>query len=151
MKSIKILIALGCFSILTMGSFKTVIPPTATATVLVSVSSKKAYKGAIKVALCKDPETFMDELFLEGVAKPGTDGTISYTFKNVPMGTYAIRVFQDIDGDGKLSSNAFGIPEEPFGFSQNPKIKYGPPSFEQASFDLKNNMSLNVNLLKIEF
>jgi uncharacterized protein (DUF2141 family) len=49
-------------------------------------------------------------------------------------GTYAVRVFQDLDGDGKLGTNPFGLPNEPYGFSNGAKANMGPPSFADASF-----------------
>ena len=36
----------------------------------------------------------------------------------------------------KLDTNFFGIPKEQFGFSNNAKGRFGPPSFESASFEL---------------
>jgi uncharacterized protein (DUF2141 family) len=134
----------------TLSSFNENPKAKATANIEVKVKQTKILPGNIKVALCNSSENFMDKLFLEGIIKSTSSGTISYTFKNVPKGTYAIRVFQDVDGDGQLSSNFFGIPNEPFGFSLNPKIKYGPPSFKQASFELKTDISLSINLSKFE-
>ncbi len=49
-------------------------------------------------------------------------------------GTYAISIFHDIDGDDELNKNFFGIPTEPFGFSNNPRMTFGPPNFKEASF-----------------
>ncbi len=49
-------------------------------------------------------------------------------------GTYAARVFQDLDGDGKMTVNPFGLPTEPYGFSNGAKVNMGPPSFQDASF-----------------
>lgn len=44
----------------------------------------------------------------------------------------AIAVFQDLNGDGKLTKNGFGLPIEPYGFSNNARGLLGPPSFSQA-------------------
>ncbi len=53
--------------------------------------------------------------------------------KGVPAGRYAIKSFHDIDGDGKLGSNMFGIPTEPYAFSNNAA---GRASWAEASFEL---------------
>lgn len=50
--------------------------------------------------------------------------------RDIPV---AIAVFQDIDGDGKLSKNSIGIPTEPYGFSNNARGILGPPSFSDAA------------------
>jgi uncharacterized protein (DUF2141 family) len=53
----------------------------------------------------------------------------------LPKGKYAISIFHDTNEDGELSTNFIGIPKEPYGFSNNPKAKFGPPSFEQSLFE----------------
>jgi uncharacterized protein (DUF2141 family) len=45
----------------------------------------------------------------------------------------AVAVFQDIDGNGRLSKNLLGIPVEPYGFSRNARGALGPPRFDNAS------------------
>jgi uncharacterized protein (DUF2141 family) len=55
----------------------------------------------------------------------------------LPPGTYAVRAFQDVDGDGKLGTNPFGLPVEPYGFSNDAKPNMGPPSFYAAAFAVK--------------
>jgi uncharacterized protein (DUF2141 family) len=55
----------------------------------------------------------------------------------LPVGTYAVRVFQDIDGDGKMSKNPFGLPTEPYGFSRDAMGAMGPPTFDEAAFQVK--------------
>lgn len=49
-------------------------------------------------------------------------------------GTYAVRAFQDVDGDGKMGMNPFGMPVEPYGFSNDALPNMGPPSFDAATF-----------------
>lgn len=49
-------------------------------------------------------------------------------------GTYAVRAFLDVDGDGKMGMNPFGMPVEPYGFSNDAKPNMGPPSFDAATF-----------------
>jgi uncharacterized protein (DUF2141 family) len=49
----------------------------------------------------------------------------------------AIAVFQDNDGNGKLTKSQMGIPREPYGFSNNARGILGPPKFKQAAFELE--------------
>jgi len=51
-------------------------------------------------------------------------------------GRYAIKSFHDIDGDGRMGTNPFGIPTEPFAFSNNARGSMGPASWEAAAFDV---------------
>ncbi|MFN3856905.1 MAG: DUF2141 domain-containing protein [Caulobacter sp.] len=58
------------------------------------------------------------------------------TIADLPPGRYAIKLFHDVDGDGKMSTNPFGMPTEPYAASNNAKANMGPPTWEDAAFDL---------------
>jgi uncharacterized protein (DUF2141 family) len=69
-------------------------------------------------------------------------------FEDIPPGTYALAVVHDENMDGKLDTNALGIPKEGYGFSNNAKAVTGAPSFSDASFsydgkDLDMTISLH--------
>jgi uncharacterized protein (DUF2141 family) len=48
----------------------------------------------------------------------------------------AVAAFQDLNRDGVLNKGAYGVPIEPYGFSNNARGPFGPPSFESASVRL---------------
>ncbi|NJO70690.1 MAG: DUF2141 domain-containing protein [Oscillatoriales cyanobacterium RM1_1_9] len=74
---------------------------------------------------------------------------MSITLDDLAPGNYAIAIFQDLNGDSILNRNPLGIPTEPFGFSQNPRIVVAPPKFV-ASAVLVVEAETNVNIrLKI--
>ena len=52
-------------------------------------------------------------------------------FDDMPTGGYAVALVHDENGNGKLDTR-FGIPIEGVGFSNNPKLFFGPPSFNAA-------------------
>lgn len=56
-------------------------------------------------------------------------------FEGVPAGRYALSIIHDENGNGKLDTFA-KIPREGYGFSGNPAMRFGPPEFEEARFDL---------------
>lgn len=61
--------------------------------------------------------------------------TVTCVFKRTGLGDYAASVFVDINGNGKLDTNAIGSPKEPWGVSQNAKAKrFGPPLYKDAKF-----------------
>ena len=53
---------------------------------------------------------------------------------HLPPATYAVSVYEDLNGNHKLDHNFLGIPREPVGASNNPKSRLGPPHFKQCSF-----------------
>lgn len=55
---------------------------------------------------------------------------------DLPAGDYAIKAFHDVDGDGQMNKNPFGMPTEPFAFSNNAKGNMGPASWDDARFDV---------------
>ena len=53
---------------------------------------------------------------------------------DLPPGTYAVSVYDDLNGNHKLDRNVLGIPREPVGASNNPPAHMGPPRFSECSF-----------------
>ena len=61
-------------------------------------------------------------------------GQHSATFADLPAGHYAAKSFHDVDGDGKMNTNPFGMPTEPFAFSNNARGNMGPARWDAARF-----------------
>jgi uncharacterized protein (DUF2141 family) len=62
--------------------------------------------------------------------------------KDLPPGEYAIKLFHDQNANQKLDRNFLGMPQEPYGFSNNARGFMGPPSFEEAKFNLEGKALL---------
>lgn len=58
-------------------------------------------------------------------------------FDGLTPGTYAIKLFHDVDGDGKMGTNPYGMPTEPFAFSNNAQGNMGPAKWADAKFEVK--------------
>ncbi len=67
----------------------------------------------------------------------------------LPKGTYSISIFHDQNNNGKLDKSFLGIPKEPFGFSNNPSISFGPPTFQQTSFEISGDIEVEIKLRKL--
>ena len=70
-------------------------------------------------------------------------------FDNLPDGEYAIALFHDINGNGKLDmkmNNLIGLPAEKYGFSNNAIPIMGAPDFETCKFELKGNRTISIML-----
>ena len=59
----------------------------------------------------------------------------SIRLNGLAEGNYALSVIHDENGNGRLD-RSLGIPREGFGFSRNPRIRMGPPSFDEVRFAL---------------
>jgi len=81
--------------------------------------------------------------------KPDGHSPFKIDILDLAEGEYALSAFQDEDGDEMLARDWLGIPSEPFGFSNNPRIYFGAPSFRRSSFSVlpgKNQISVKVKV-----
>jgi uncharacterized protein (DUF2141 family) len=115
----------------------------------VKVQNLNQKQGIVHARLCRDTDDFLGDKFKELASKISPSGEAEMVFNNIPTGKYVVWLYQDTDNSGDLTINVFGIPTEPFGFSNNPRIKIGPPAFSEASFDVKNDVTLTINLRKL--
>jgi uncharacterized protein (DUF2141 family) len=110
-------------------------------------------QGQVRVALEKnakdfDSGSFDTPKYLSRVEDAKGD-SVSVTFPAVPYGTYAIKAFQDLNGDGKLKTGFMGAPEEPWGFSNDATGFMGPADFSDAKFELDApELELTIHLKK---
>ena len=73
-------------------------------------------------------------------------GERTATFENLPAGEYAAKAFHDVDGDGEMDANPFGMPTEPFAFSNNAVGNMGPARWEQARFTVTGATAQTIRL-----
>jgi uncharacterized protein (DUF2141 family) len=76
-----------------------------------------------------------------------TSDTATVAFEGVVPGQYAIRLFHDVNGNGELDTNPFGIPIEPFAFSNNARGRFGPAGWSDAVFTV--NAGENVQTINV--
>lgn len=58
-------------------------------------------------------------------------------FEHLTPGRTAVKVLQDLNGNGKMDKTLIGIPDEPFGLSNNVEPDMAAPGFDETGFDLK--------------
>lgn len=68
-------------------------------------------------------------------------------FKGLAPKKYAVAVLEDLNGNGGMDKTMIGMPKEPWGVSNNaPMHAFGPPTFEEAAFQLTNNKTIQIKL-----
>ncbi len=100
----------------------------------VHVEGAKSATGNIMVAVFK-AEGFLQKPVKGGMAAADVAGS-KVVFADLPEGEYAVTIFHDVNGNGKLDKNVLGIPTEDYAFSNNAMGKFGPPAFDAAKFVL---------------
>ncbi|MEM9529502.1 MAG: DUF2141 domain-containing protein [Pseudomonadota bacterium] len=77
---------------------------------------------------------------------PAKKGAVRISLDSLPAGEFAIRVMQDLDGDGKLGTNLVGMPNEPWGISNDAAGQFGPPSWSDARFVMPETRQQTITL-----
>lgn len=145
MKTLLLPAALAAASLLPLTATATA-PSSPTGSIRVVVTDMESTGGMVGVALFTSDKGFPDKpekAMRSTVRRAGSD-QCEFIFEGVPCGTYAVSVLHDENGNGKMDKTFIGIPKEGFGVSNNPRIKYGPPSFDDARFDLGEAVELSV-------
>ena len=128
----------ACLFLATCASFLGAVPAQA-ADLTVVVSNISSNAGSVMVGLFDSAAAF-PKTVTQGVlaAAAGRDaiGRVTLVLRDLTPGTYAVSAYHDLNGNGQLDSNLMGLPTEPYGFSNNARGSFGPPSFQAASIVL---------------
>ena len=73
---------------------------------------------------------------LQGKRIPVDRSVVLVRFEPVPKGEYAIRFYQDENGNGKLDLGLFGIPKEGVGSSNNARGFMSAPALKDMLFEV---------------
>jgi uncharacterized protein (DUF2141 family) len=99
-----------------------------------TVTNIKEHKGSLMIAVFDQAGYDSGAQVAAGMV-PVTGDTVTTAF-DLPAGAYGIKLFQDVNGNGKMDTNPFGAPIEPFAFSNNAPAQFGPASWEGAKFEV---------------
>lgn len=115
-----------------------------------SLSSTAEAKGCIRLAIFDCPNAFAREESRFGEVLPlsGKESSIQFQLPPLPAGTYAIAVFHDLNNNGRLDKNLFGIPTEPYGFSREPTSKWQKPAWQDITTAIESQTTHLSILLK---
>lgn len=117
------------------------------ATMYVQASGIQLGQGHVFAGLCAGG--LEDQFCTFGQTIPARSDGLLFTFTEVPPGTYAVAVFQDLNGNGRLDRTPLGLPLEPYGFS-NDAGRLGRPSFAAASIQVAyQDLRISVRLAPI--
>lgn len=100
-----------------------------------TVSGLRSAKGQVVACLTARPDAFPDcqsDPAARSLTVPAAR-TVQLDFGMVPQGSYAISLFHDENGNGRLDKRLM-IPREGFGFSRDAPVRLGPPRFASAVF-----------------
>jgi uncharacterized protein (DUF2141 family) len=96
-------------------------------------------RGMLHLCLTQDPKAFLDCRADPAARKLSLPANAERKlhFGGLAPGSYVVAVIHDENGNGKLDT-ILAIPREGFGFSRNPKIRMGPPRFDEVRFQINS-------------
>ena len=110
----------------------------------VEVLGARSDKGTVDGALYADAASWLKNS-LQGERQPANAKTV-LVYRNLQPGTYALSLFHDENGNGKLDSNIAGIPTERYGFSRDARGHMAAPSFADAAVELHGDTTITIHL-----
>jgi uncharacterized protein (DUF2141 family) len=129
-------VLLGAAGLLVLGA-----PPSKAALVEIAVTGVAEARGHVHVELCTR-DTFLKETCPYQGSAPANVGATLVRIAGVPPGQYAAQVFHDESDQGVVHQNAFGIPTEAIGFSNDARIHVlrRGPIFSEAAFQVEHGV-----------
>ena len=118
--------------------------------VSVTIDEVESGKGKIIICLYTSGDGFPKDWSKAAFQKriSAVEGEMTYTFEEVPFGTYAVSIAHDENDDGELDTNFMGFPKEKVGASFQKSL--GKPSFDKSKFELSKaspHQELKMNFL----
>lgn len=114
----------------------------------VEIHNVQTHAGSVYIALFKPGKEFPEGKPVEGKSVKATGDNVQATF-SVEPGDYALAIFHDENGNGKMDKKMFGIPKEPYGFSNNFRPKMSAPKFSDCQFSVgESGKTVSIDLKK---
>ena len=101
--------------------------------------------GYLYVAIYNTAESFLKQP-ATAFRVEATDTLLTIPCRGLPAGEYAISLFHDANGNGRLDIGNFGIPTERYGFSNDAEGVMGPPAYEKCCFQFEGDVKLVIHL-----
>lgn len=108
-------------------------------------------KGILKLELFGERKFLKREGKLRRIRVPAADGPQTVCINLPTPGKYAVVGYQDKDGDRRLKKKWNYTPKEPYGLSNNPKIKsLRIPKFSEAAIDVPmEGVDIDIHLVDL--
>jgi len=107
--------------------------PAEAATLTLTFTGIEAKRGTIMLALY-DEAGWSGGRPIRSEMLDASAAVVGISITGLPAGRYGVKAFHDINGNGKMDSNPFGMPTEPYAFSNDAKGQRGPASWSDAAF-----------------
>ena len=141
MKKVLVFIALAAFGLTAYAQTLTESEATEETTFTLHLTDLKSPTSTVYVGFYQLDNKFpkQGQHAFRKVIKPN-QMTVTQSWNDIPVGEYAIAVYQDLDENEELATNLFGLPQEPYGFSTNFVAGiFSIPTFEKCKINISAN------------
>lgn len=98
--------------------------------IVVVVEGSETTDGSIRISVYGSKDSFLREPVLNRAAKPGPEGRTEIVFRRDELPPeFAIILYHDVNDNGEMETGFMRIPKEPYGLSNNPGFRMGPPRY----------------------
>ena len=113
----------------------------------VKLTGLNSHNGHIMGVFYRSQEDFNSgQNVINPIRVPVTSDTLVIRFNSLDEERVMFTVFHDENNNGILDTNLFGLPTEPYGFSNNARGRFGPPSYDKAAFNPNTIDEMSVEL-----
>lgn len=98
----------------------------------IDVGNVRGATGTVHVDICTEAQFLGD--CPRSAEAPARIGVTRLAIEGLPPGRYAAQVYYDENGNHRVDRMLFGIPREGVGFSNDARIRLGPPRWADAVF-----------------
>lgn len=104
----------------------------------VEIQGLDSQSGQVCMTLFGSSQGFPNDLnrAISGQCIDITGRPLSFVFRGLPYGSYAVAAYHDRNDDRQLNQGAFGIPVEGIAFSNDAPLRMGPARYQDAVFFL---------------
>jgi uncharacterized protein (DUF2141 family) len=113
------------------------IAQNAAAKLVVNFTGVEENEGAILAVLFDSEAAYNGGKPVRQMMVTADKPDVSALLEGLAPGRYAIKSFHDVDGDQKMGTNPYGMPTEPFAFSNNAVGNMGPAQWADTAFEIK--------------
>ncbi|MDC8003548.1 DUF2141 domain-containing protein [Aureisphaera galaxeae] len=114
-------------------------------TIEVTITKFKNNDGSVRVGLYDDKGKWLDNTY-KSLSSTIENQEATVIFTDVPDGVYAISCYHDKDDNGQLNMFMGTFPSEPYGCSNGARGFFGPPTWEDAHFEVNDQETRKLDI-----
>lgn len=145
-----LIIVSSCIFLVTVSQSRVFAQQDNSSKLVIKVIGFKSNQGKVRISLFNSEQSWLRDALQKSFVVI-TNNQTELSFDNIPYGEYAVSVFHDENGNGKMDTNFFRIPTESFGFSNGAQGSFGPATWQDAKFQFRlPNEVQKINMTEID-